>query len=239
MFFLFGLSIGSFLNVLIDRLPKGENVIGGRSKCDYCHKTLRWFELIPLLSYILQGGRCRRCHKHLSLQYPFVECVTGLVFMSMPSSSSPLWFVIISSMIVIVVADFKYQIIPDSMLIVLLAAFFGLRFPMPFYNLCVFISVGLLSGLFFYLLWVVTKGKGMGFGDVKLATVLGIILGFPSIVVALYVAFLTGAFYGVILMITRYAGMKSKVAFGPFLLLGGIIAYFFSNTVLHLFGFYI
>jgi len=228
LFFLMGTAIGSFLNVLIDRLPKGEDVVFGRSKCDFCNKALRWFELIPLLSFILQRGRCRRCHKRLTIQYPFVELLTGISFVLVSLYLSPLWFAIVSVVVVIVLADFKYQIIPDSMLVILLVISLFVNFD-PL--------VGLGSGLVFYILWLVTKGRGMGFGDVKLSAVLGTLLGFPQAIIAFYMAFLTGALYGVILMITRKAGMKSRVAFGPFLLFGSAISVFWTYPILLFFGF--
>lgn len=213
---LLGLAVGSFLNVLIDRLPRGENVITGRSKCDYCRKTLRWFELIPLISFIVQRGRCRRCHKKLSWQYPIIELITAAAF---AFGANPLLF---SSLLVIFVADFKYQIIPDSMIV------FGLLGVLlqghPFW----ISAVG--ASLFFFFLWAITHGKGMGLGDVKLAFLMGLLLGFPNIIIACYIAFLTGAGVGVILILLGKKKLKEKIAFGPFLVTGTIIAYFFGNT---------
>lgn len=210
--------MGSFLNVLIDRLPKRKNVLTGRSVCDHCNKTLRWFELIPLLSFLIQGGRCRRCSAKLSWQYPIVELVTGVSF---ALGVNPLLF---SSLLVIFVADFKYQIIPDSMVV------FGLLGVLlqghPFW----ISAFG--ASLFFLLLWLVTRGKGMGLGDVKLAFLMGLLLGYPKIVVAGYLAFLTGAVVGVILILLGIKKPKDHISFGPFLILGTLIALVWGEKII-------
>lgn len=211
---LFGICVGSFLNVLIDRLPKGKNVITGRSVCDHCKKKLRWFELIPLLSWVLQGGRCRRCHKKLSVQYPLIELVTGVGFVLLP----PSYWLIFCALLVIFVADLKYQIIPDSMVVVGVIGVIGAIGLMRENMLA-----GVGAAIFFFLLWLVTRGRAMGLGDVKFAFLMGLFLGFPGVIVATYLAFLTGAGVGVILILRRKKGLKSKIAFGPFLILGTCI----------------
>lgn len=220
-FFVFGLLVGSFLNVLADRLPKGQNVLWGRSRCDHCHRTLRWFELIPVVSYVLQGARCIRCHKTLSIQYPIIELITGLGFVYLPMQ----YWIIFSSLLVIFVSDLKYQIIPDSMVLIAAIA--------SFLNSGHFLT-GLASMAFFWTIWRITRGRGMGFGDVKLAGALGLLLGFPLILFALYAAFLTGAVVGVILMITGRKTLKSKIAFGPFLVLGTALAFVLQTVFLNI-----
>lgn len=236
--FIIGLCVGSFLNVLIDRLPKGEQVLKGRSRCDYCKKTLRWFELIPLLSFFLQHGRCHRCRRKLSIQYPFIELVTGIGFVIIyyfsPNSLTLLlsYYLLYSSLLVIFVSDLKYQIIPDSMIFLGLIGVLlqGQAFAFP-QGLALWISA-FASSMLFFLLWLGTKGKSMGFGDVKLAFLLGLLLGYPKIVVALYSAFLTGALTGVILILKGEKSLKSKIAFGPFLILGALISMLWSDIIL-------
>lgn len=218
--FLLGISVGSFLNVLIDRLPKGQT-IWGRSQCDYCKKTLRWYELIPIVSYLMQGGRCRRCHRMLSVQYPLVELATGFGFILLPNMFHLLIF---CSLLVIFVADLKYQIIPDSMLLLGVVGAIG--------EIWQNIGAGLLGALFFLLLWSITRGRGMGFGDVKLAGLLGLLLGYPRIVIALYGAFLTGAAVGVILILRGKAKPKTKIAFGPFMIFGALLATIWGARIL-------
>lgn len=216
--FVLGLCVGSFLNVLIDRLPKGESIWFGQSRCDWCKKPLRWFELIPLLSYVLQHGRCRRCHKKLSLQYPIVELITGIGFVVLPWTD----WLIFSSLLVIFVADLKYMIIPDSMVVLGVMGVITRAHWLP----------AIAASLFFLLLYLITRGRGMGLGDVKLSFLLGFWLGFPRIVIAIYLAFLTGALVGVTLILRGKKGLKSKIAFGPFLVLGAGIAYVYSEQIL-------
>ncbi len=236
--FIIGLFVGSFLNVLASRLPRGESVLWDRSHCDFCKKTLRWFELIPLFSYIVQGGRCRRCHKKLSIQYPLMELVTGvsfvILFVVFSSVSLPIllsYYFLYCSLLVIFISDLETQIIPDSMIVMGLVAVMALRW-LEFSSWALLIpyvisSIG--AYVFFYCLWRGTKGRGMGFGDVKFAFLMGLFLGYPGIIIAMYIAFLTGAIVGVILMIRGKSGLKSKIAFGPFLILGTVAVWFFAT----------
>ena len=130
--------------------------------------------------------------------------------------------IIFCALLVIFVADLKYQIIPDSMILVgILGALLSKPYFIP----------GIGAALFFLLLWIITKGRGMGLGDVKLGFLLGLFLGFPRIAFALYVAFLTGAIVGVILILRKRAGLKSKIAFGPFLILGALISILYETTI--------
>jgi leader peptidase (prepilin peptidase) / N-methyltransferase len=238
-FFIFGLFFGSFLNVLVDRLSKGENPWIGRSHCDYCKQNLRWFELVPLFSYLIQGGKCRRCHKKLSWQYPIMEIVTGLVFVLAFINGNDNFYLIISNLIVysaflvIFVADLKSEIIIDSMLAV---AIYGIIIRLAssltfFVQWLPYIYSAGGAGLLFLTLWLVTRGRGMGFGDVKLSLILGFFAGFPNIVYALYIAFLTGAVLGVILVIVGKKKLKSHVPFGPFLIGGTIIAIQYGSII--------
>lgn len=236
--FIFGLAIGSFLNVLIDRLPKDES-IQGRSHCDFCKKTIAWYDLIPVVSFILLGGKCRNCKKALSWQYPLVELVTGILFivtwLYLPNGVIPglmvqnpsgflikiAYFGIVSMLIVIFFADSKYHIIPDQIQLVLFG--FALII-LPQHGLIINIFIDhvlaclLVAAPIYFLYWV-TKGKGMGFGDVKLAFIIGLLMGIKSGFLVLYMAFILGALIGVTLMIFKKRGLKSKIAFGPFLVL--------------------
>lgn len=223
--FILGLALGSFANVLIDRLPRGESIVYGRSHCDFCRKKLRWFELLPVISFIIQRGRCLHCHKRLSVQYPLIEMVTAiglLIIYQLFSYSFILlcsYGLIFLAFLVIFVADLKYQIIPDSMVILGLLGALGL----VGINWDKF-AAGAGAALFFWFLYIITRRRGMGFGDVKLAFLLGFLLGMPKIIVALYVAFLTGAATGVILILGGKKKLKSKISFGPFLIFGLFIA---------------
>jgi leader peptidase (prepilin peptidase) / N-methyltransferase len=239
IFFIFGIVFGSFFNVIIDRLPENESILKGRSHCDFCKKQLRWFELIPLFSFIFQMGKCLRCGKKLSFQYPLVEFITGLIFVYafiLGNDNLVLilaYIVIFSSFIINFMVDLKYQILLDSMIcLTILGSIIRIFVLNPFSSLWLpFLGAGLGAGGFFFILWFMTRGRGMGFGDVKLGFALGIFLGYPWVIYALYTAFLTGAFLGVILIMLGKKKLKSQVAFGPFLIVGSIIALQYGNIL--------
>lgn len=255
--FIFGLFIGSFLNVLGDRIPKGKSPIKGRSHCDNCKKTLKWYDLIPLLSFIMLKGKCRYCKTSLSFYYPIVEFTTGTIFvvvtlfvlssfefsifnfqflinsqlLNFQLLMSLIYYLfIVSSLIVIFFADLKYGIIPDkiifpSIIVSLIYLFF-------IHNSLFLIHLWSALGafLFFLLLFLVTQGRGMGFGDAKFAFLMGLVLGFPNIIIALYVAFLTGAIIGCILIVWRKKRIFGTIIpFGPFLAAGTLISIFLGN----------
>ena len=241
--FLLGLCVGSFLNVLVDRLPREESVIQGRSYCESCKKELRWYDLIPLFSYISLKGKCRYCRISLSIYYPLVEFVTGIVFVSMVILTMDNFqlnqiitlaynLFIASSLIVIFFTDLKYGIIPDKIIFPSIAISIIYLFLNPQLSALPILSA-LGAFLFFLLLFLGTRGRGMGFGDVKLAIFMGIILGFPNIIVALYLAFLTGAIVGVIIILWKKERLKgATMPFGPFLVFGTFLALVFGNYIL-------
>lgn len=240
-----GLCVGSFLNVLIDRLPQGER-IGGRSRCDYCKRQLAWSDLIPVVSYVVAGGRCRYCKKRVSWYYPLVELLTSGVFVGIfifsISAEIPRLpfdftqgslgmtisaYAIASALIVIFFADLKYHIIPDeatfALIIFSLLSIFSSYPPhlLPPLHLLLSNLIGGVSLLLtIYFIFFVTRGRGMGFGDVKLAFAMGFLLGLSGGFLALYIAFVTGGIVGLALLLLRKKGLKSKLPFGPFLVLG-------------------
>jgi len=238
--FLFGLIIGSFLNCVIYRIEKGESFVKGRSYCPHCKHTLRWLDLVPVFSFLLLRGKCRYCHAKISVQYPLIEILTGIVFLLIFAYQFStvfqvvfLWY-IASVFIIIFVYDLKHYIIPDSVLFPAIGITFF--YQLIFHFSIVFLSY-LLSGLgaaaFFLAIFLVTKGRGMGFGDVKLAILLGLLLGFPHIIVGLFLAFLFGAIIGVILLLRKKKGLKSEVPFAPFLIAGTFIALVWGTQLIH------
>ena len=261
--FIFGLFIGSFLNVLIDRIPRDESFTKGRSYCESCKKNLHFFDLIPVASFIFLKGKCRYCRTSLSLYYPLVEIVTGVMFMlavfNLSFNIYGLKFIsvinllfllfIISSLIIIFFTDLKYGIIPDKILIPLIIVSFAFVIQdilwIPHHlsaggrdDILLNVVSGLAAFFFFLFLYLTTKGRGMGFGDVKLAFFMGLFLGFPKIIFALYVAFLTGALVSIILVLRgkkRFRG--GTVPFGPFLVLGTVAGFVWGEQFLKLFGF--
>ena len=254
--FISGLFFGSFLGVLVDRLPKKENVIKGRSRCDKCKKELGLFDLIPVLSFVFLKRKCRYCHTKLSLLYPVIEILTGIMFaltymfiisnFKFQISNEFLilksliiltyYLFMISSFIVIFFTDLKYGIIPDKIVFpAIVINIFYLLFFNP-KSLIFNLASGLGAFLFFviisYIFYILTKKQSMGGGDIKLSFLLGLSLGFPGILVALYLAFLTGGVIAIILILwKKKAFSKDTLPFGPFLIFGAIISLFWGNQI--------
>jgi len=231
-----GLVIGSFLNVVIYRLPRGLGFVRGRSFCPKCKHKVNWFDNVPVISFLILKGHCRFCGKRISWQYPLVELLTGVLFyLSYLSHLSFLSCLFICGLIVIFFVDLEHQIIPDE-IVIPLSILFLVYFLMTNPQLLItnYLITALISFLFLYFIFLLTKGKGMGFGDVKLAFLMGLVLGFPKIVVAFYLAFLTGAFVGVILILLSRAKLKQKIAFGPFLVFGTIFSLLWGEKIVTL-----
>ncbi len=236
--FIIGIFVGSFLNVVIDRLPRKEGFITGRSHCDLCGHALAWYDLIPLLSYAFLLGKCRYCKKFIGYEYPLVELTTGLTFFLLPfiyTQQFTLFFVdtlfLLALFIVIFYTDIWYGIIPD---IILFLALFTLLPVFIFTPSLILphILAGIGACLFFLALFLGTRGRGMGFGDVKLAFFLGLLLGYPRIIVSLYAAFLTGAGVALILILWRKKKLRGDtIPFGPFLIVGAVLALFWGNLL--------
>ena len=243
--FVYGLFVGSFVNVVIDRIPNGESIIWGRSHCDYCQKKLNWYELIPVFSFLWLGRKCRKCKKTLSWQYPVVEILTGFIFISLYSFTqfSIFQFILLLSifigMEVVFIIDLKYGIIPDELVLFLVLSSI-------FYKIIYFpdkllfsIICGIAYSSFFLLLTILTKGRGMGLGDVKLAFFIGLFLGFPDTVLSFYLAFLTGAAVSIILILTGKKGFGNTIPFGPFMVISVIISYLFHAELWSIAGKYL
>lgn len=237
--FLFGLVIGSFINVVIARWNTGMT-LGGRSRCFSCSKTLRAGELVPVLSFLIQRGRCKRCKAKISWQYPAVELLTGLVFVAVFSKTiglfaAALFLIAFCLLIVISVYDIKHTIIPDPLAYLLIAI--GLI------ATCLPLAQGQLPALEdllagpalaapFAALWLVSRGRWMGLGDAKLMLGIGWLVGFQMGLAAFMLAFWIGAVGGVLMLLLgrRHLTMKSEIPFGPFLALGSFLAFFFGIT---------
>ena len=258
--FIFGLVIGSFLNVVICRLKTKEDFFLSRSHCPYCKKTLKWFDLIPILSFISTFGKCRYCGKKISWQYPLVEIVTGILFLLIFNFSAfsgsaaggqfsnfqtfnllnfcflfiafcSLLFVV-CSLIIIFVYDLKHYIIPDKIIFPAIAAALIFNFS-AFGGQTFFYAIfsAFLASGFFFLMILISNGKWMGFGDVKLAFLMGLILGWPNILFALFFAFILGAAVGLILIGLKIKSIKSQIPFGPFLVAATIIMMLWGEII--------
>lgn len=245
-----GLFIGSFLNVLADRLPRGETILG-RSKCEACAHTLSWKDLIPILSFAYLKAKCRYCKAPLSWQYPFSELLTSVLFV-LTWHFSHTWYRadwmhflhlgIVSVLIVLFLADLRTFILPDemqtSLLLFGLVRLIGLSWgsiglDIIGWGLRVGEAVlhGAAVGSPLLIIFLLTKGKGMGFGDVKFMAIAGFMLGITSGFLALYIGFLLGGLVAGMLLLTRKKGKKSMIPFGPFLIIGVYAMLFFEHEV--------
>ena len=240
--FLFGLVIGSFLNSVIYRLEVGGSIARERSRCPKCGHILAWYELFPLLSFAVQLGRCRACGERISLQYPVVELAAAVLFalgyLSLPAygRAGPelaYLFFVLASLLVIFVFDLKHYIIPNKVLYPLIvAALFHIFLAAPiFLSAHPFLSA-LSSAGFFLSIFILSRGEWIGFGDVKFGVFMGLFLGFPNFLVALFFSYVLGALIGGILLLYRRKTFKSQISFGPFLIVGTLIAYFWGREIM-------
>lgn len=279
--FVLGVFIGSFLNVVSLRYQPGKKIfslrsIGGRSACRTCQIQLKWYELVPLFSFLVQGFRCRHCRHSLSWQYPIVEAVTGLLTATIPlffyhflnihsylarSLSINwyigfiiLWLLVAYTLVVITVIDFRHKIIPDQANILLLILGIGVvllkifnfekfKFQGSLFHsyrdifgfnesliLSTLVAVGVAVLLFGGII-LLTKGRGMGMGDLKLAIPLAILLGWPDVILAFVSAFILGSLFGITLILHKAKNMKDKIPFGPFIAIGVFVAIFYGERI--------
>jgi len=252
--FVLGLAIGSFINVLVDRLAKTESILG-RSYCDHCHKKLGVRELIPIVSFIFLKGRCLHCHRPIDKIYPLVELVTGIMFvlswLYLPAGAGGIggatlgliltkivYLVIISLLTIILFVDLKYQIIPDEIQLHLILATLVLFIltRMTVMGLVVHVAAAVMVMLPILFLFLITKRKGMGFGDVKLGINIGFLLGLKAGLLALYFAFIIGAAVSIFLVVLGGKRLKTKIPFGPFLVAGIFIMMFLPDQIYEIIG---
>jgi len=245
--FIFGLIIGSFLNCLIWRLYKNET-LGGRSYCPQCRKALAWYDNIPLLSFIILRGRCRKCREKISWQYPLVELTTAVLFlltfraaMFSPDLSLLIlrdWFLIIT-LIIIFVYDFRWQLVPMTVVWTMGVVIFILDLCLGFSWLSL-LFFSFLGAAFFLIQYLLTDKQGIGEGDIWLGALLG--LAFPGayrLLLIMLISYGIGALVSLVLLAEQKKGWKSRIALGPFLALGAIITLIWGERLidwyLHLF----
>ncbi len=241
--FIFGAAIGSFLNVLMFRMPKGMSIIKPNSFCPHCKKAITWFENIPIVSYIFLKGKCSGCHKSISIHYPFVELITACLFLYLfihYNLNFEFFFYIFffCSLIVISGIDFSYQIIPDTISIP--GIVIGLIFQILMGNFVLGLIGAIFGGGLILLIRVIGgwayKKEVMGMGDVYLTAMIGAFVAFPLIIASIFIAALVGAILGIIYVISTRQSRESPIPFGPFLSIGGVIVIVFNTQVIQLFG---
>lgn len=226
--FLFGLIMGSFLNCVIYRLETDRGFLKGRSFCPHCQHQLGLWDLVPIFSFLFLRGKCRYCQKNISWQYPLVELATAILFVLCFLFQFPYFiFLIVPFLIIIFVYDLKHYLIPDKVIYpaILIAGIFN-------FHLVNFLSALGVAG-FFLTIVLISRGRWLGVGDIKLGFLMGLILGWPSVLVALFLAFLTGAIMGIALIVSGKKSLKSAVPFGPFLVMGTLVALFCSEEIIN------
>ena len=245
-FFALGAAVGSFLNVLIHRIPEEQSIVFPASHCPVCGHGIRFYDNMPLISYLLLRGRCRDCGESISARYPLVEGLTAILSLMLYWKFGLSWpylfaFIFVCALVTITFIDLDHQIIPDvislpGIPVFFLAAVFVMNLSVLDAFLGFLIGGGVLYGVaFFYEL--LTKREGMGGGDIKLLAMIGAFLGWQSLLFVLLVSSFVGAAVGITIMIVRGRDMKYAVPFGPFLSLGAF-AYLFFGAELTAFFFH-
>ena len=235
-FFILGLIIGSFLNVVIYRMPEKKSIIKPPSHCPQCKTRLKVIDLIPVLSYLSTKGKCRYCGAEISWQYPFVELLTGFIFLGAYlkfglTAELFIMLLLISALIVISLIDYKYLIIPN--VITYSGIIIGLLTAIIFDYITIFSSLlGIvIPALILLVIALIFKG-GMGMGDVKLASMLGAFLGTIDTLAGIFIGSLLGSVIGLSLMGLGVLKRKDRIPFGPFICFGAVIMIFFGEFLI-------
>lgn len=239
----FGLVIGSFVNVVIYRLPRRESLVRPGSHCPACGNRVRWHDNIPVLGWVVLRGRCRDCGERISIRYPLVEAITGAAFLLSFLKFGMDWPLIVAwgfvaAMVTVAFIDYDHMIIPNK--IVLPGAVMGLMVsiairPQDWWK---YLAGSAGAAVFLFVLAMIWPG-GMGPGDIKMAAFMGAVLG-SAVIVALFAAFFIGAMAGVLLIATHKRTRKDRIPFGPYLAVGAVLAVFVGQWLLHSYvGFFV
>ena len=241
--FLLGSIVGSFLNVCIYRMPRGLSIVSPSSRCPSCGTPIRPYDNVPIMSFLLLGGRCRYCKSKISARYPFVEALNGIMYVLAVGRfglgfHTPVILAYCSALVVVTFIDLDFQILPDvitlpGIAIGLIAG--SLILPDPFDRGFVLgfkdAAIGLASGgILFFVIAVLSKG-GMGGGDIKMMAMIGAFSGWKSVLLTTFAGSLLGSVVGISLMVFKGKGRKTKIPFGPFLAIGAIISLFYGQEI--------
>lgn len=258
--FVFGLFVGSFLNVVVIRSHNKKEFLRSRSECMHCHKKLGPLELVPLLSFIFLGGKCKKCRKKISWQYPAVELLTGVVFLLIGLQGFSFqyfpnlgWFSYVSAeygigtdlwmyflyarniifacfLILLFLYDFRYYLLPDKITIPGIILAFGINLLLGYSIISLLIGAMLGAG-FFLIQFSVSSGKWVGGGDIRMGALMGAMLGWPATVMALFLSYVMGAIFGIALMMRGEKTLKSHLPFGTFLAVGTYIVMLYYHQI--------
>jgi len=241
LIFILGLIVGSFINVCICRIPKNESIVYPASHCPKCHSNIKLVDNIPLISYILLKGRCRNCKSKISIQYPIVELLTGLIYLIIYlayglSVQTLIYIVLSSALVIIAFIDLHEQIVPDVISLPGIVIGFIISFFVPYIS---FINSGLgviIGGGIILIIGMagsaIFKKEAMGGGDVKLAAMIGAFLGWRYIIISLFLGFFLGALAGIVLILSKIKSREDTVPFGPFIVLGSFITLLWGEKIL-------
>lgn len=232
--FLYGIVVGSFLNVCIYRIPKKENIVKVRSHCMECGYQLKWYDLIPVFSYLFLRGKCRKCGTKISPQYPIIELLNGLIWVVIylvkgANVESLLYCLLASALIALSVIDFRTFEIPVGFNI-FIACLGIINLVLNYRNWLNFVIGALCVSLFLYLLYIFSKGRAIGGGDIKLMAACGLLIGWKLIIFA----FCLGCIAGAVIHILRMKITKTDhvLAMGPYLSFGVLIAALWGDTII-------
>ncbi len=239
--FVVGLCVGSFLNVCICRIPESRSIISPPSSCPKCGYQIRFYDNIPIVSYLWLRGKCRRCHTRISLRYPLVELLTGLMAIALLfrfglTVYSLIYFAFLAVLLVITFIDIDYQIIPNSLSLPGIPLFFALSLALPFISVAESL-IGILvgGGSLLLVAWgyhLYTGREGMGMGDVKLLAMIGAMIGWQGVIMTIFVGSLAGTVVGLTVMLASGKNTRLPIPFGPFLSLGAMVYIFFGPELI-------
>ncbi|MBW2367453.1 MAG: prepilin peptidase [Deltaproteobacteria bacterium] len=238
---LFGLCIGSFLNVCIYRLPLSQSIVKPRSACPECGNVISAYDNIPVISYLWLRGKCRHCRTPISFRYPLVELLTGLLALSVfkvfgLGFPGGVYFIFTAGLLMITFIDIDHRIIPDVISLPGIAFFFLCSLFLPHSVLDSVLGILAGGGSLYLVAWgyhALTGKEGMGGGDIKLLAMIGALAGWKGVLFTIFVGSSLGCIVGLILMIRARSNMKLAVPFGPFLSVGAIVHTFFGPQLIH------
>ena len=237
-----GLLIGSFLNVCIYRLPRGQSIVWPGSHCPVCEKAIEFYDNVPLLSYLWLAGRCRACRTHISIQYPVVEAANAAGYLAILWTfgltwTTVLYAILFSALLLVTVTDLTHKIIPNVVTVPGIAlGLAGAATVLPVGLLNALLGVAVGGGVLWALAWAspyLFGKEGMGGGDIKLLAMIGAFLGWKPVLLTIMIGSLTGSVIGVILIALGVMKRDEYIPFGPFLVLGALISMFFAPQLLH------
>ena len=234
--FVVGLCLGSFLNVVVFRIDNLKSVLLSRSKCLSCKKELKFYDMIPVLSYLILRGKCRNCGEKISVQYLLVEGWFGicslLLYLNFGIGFSLFFYLIVFfGLSVVAVYDYKNELIPEEFSWAVLLISIGGAFYAGGFGFLASIVGGLIFGGLVFLMYFLSKEKWMGEGDVKIAATSGILAGFPVVFVSMFGSFLLGSIFGIIFMIFKKKGMKDSLPFSPFIILSSFLSVLYGEKL--------